>query len=186
MIKAILFDMVGPVLMKRPDYTLDEVAERAEVLWRECKDNNKLIQLLKTDRVTKGLSVDEVADHVVGKFCKIPEVWNELLPILRSKYKLAIINNGMGITVPLFKSTFNFSDFFELFINSAEEKVEKPSPGIFNLTCQKLGVVAADCVFVDDLATNVEGAIKVGMKGLIYDNYFNFKEQLENLLLYKS
>ena len=77
---------------------------------------------------------------IVSKYQKIPQIWEDVLPALKKKYKLAVINNGMGITVPEFKKRNNFKEFFELFINSTEENVRKPDPRIYLLTCEKLKV----------------------------------------------
>jgi putative hydrolase of the HAD superfamily len=41
--------------------------------------------------------------------------------------------------------------------------MRKPEPEIYRLTATRLGVGAAECVFVDDLAPNVRGAVAVGM-----------------------
>jgi len=182
MVKAVLFDMVGPLLMKCPDFVGDPVVDVAETIWKETKDVHKMVEGLRNDVTTKNLTTAEVASHVVRKFCKIPEVWEFILPRLFGRYKLAVVNNGMGITVPLFKETFNFKDYFELFINSSEEGVEKPNPGIFKITYQRLGVTPSECVFTDDSELNVKGAEDVGMKGIIYKDPQSFKEQLELLL----
>jgi HAD superfamily hydrolase (TIGR01509 family) len=181
MIKAILFDMVGPLLQKDASHPFDAVVAKAEELYRKTKNDEELIKRLKTDEVTKDLTTEQVARRVTEKYSKIPEVWDELLHSLKGRYKLGIINNGMGITIPYFEERNNFKEYFEVFINSALEGVSKPSPEIFLLACKRLEIKPGESVFIDDIERNVEGAKAVGMKGIIYKDYGSFINELRNL-----
>ena len=52
---------------------------------------------------------------------------------------------------------------FELVIESSLEGVRKPDPAIYQLACNKLGLSADDCVFLDDLGINLKPARAMGM-----------------------
>lgn len=182
MIKAIIFDMMGPLLRKRPDYQIDEAVQTAEMLGSRFLNNARFVAELKKHEVTRDLSVEEIAKRVAGKYCQVDQVWDELLPELKQKYKLAVLNNGMSITIPYFKQAYPFGKFFEVFINSAEENLEKPNPDIYQLVCKKLGVEPSECVFIDDLPENVEGARKTGMEGIVWEDYVSLRTQLSLLL----
>lgn len=47
---------------------------------------------------------------------------------------------------------------------SAEEKLMKPDPAIYELLCKRYGLVPAECLFVDDNADNCAGAKVAGMQ----------------------
>ena len=51
---------------------------------------------------------------------------------------------------------------------SAEEKLLKPDPAIFARFCDKFDVRAEECLFIDDLPRNVEGAKAAGMQGYCF------------------
>ncbi|MBI3952485.1 MAG: HAD-IA family hydrolase [Candidatus Doudnabacteria bacterium] len=178
MIKAIIFDMVGPLLKKRPNYKFDEVIQIAEELSDRILDPYDFIHALKQNEITKNFSVQEIAERVTGKFCQVEEVWQELLPGLGQKYKLAVVNNGTSITIPYFKKQYPFSQFFEIFINSSEVKLEKPAPNIYHLACQKLQVSPQGCIFIDDTQQNVKGAEEVGMQGIVWKDFDSLKSKL--------
>ena len=178
MIKVIIFDMMGPLLQKRPDYLSDPVVQTAEKLSSEFLDAGKFISELKTNEATKDFSVEEIAKRVANKYSPVLKVWEVLLPKLKKKYRLAVLNNGMSITIPYFKQAYPFQDYFEVFVNSAEENLEKPAPNIYLLVCQKLGVTPSECVFIDDTEENVEGARKVGMEGILWKDYESLVNQL--------
>ncbi|CAE7305209.1 yihX [Symbiodinium pilosum] len=62
----------------------------------------------------------------------------------------------------------------ELLIVSSEVGCSKPSSRIFEIFLQRLqalhpGIAAADCIFVDDKAENVEAAEALGFRGLIFN-----------------
>ena len=51
---------------------------------------------------------------------------------------------------------------------SAEEKLLKPDRAVFQRLCEKFGLNMEECVFVDDLQKNVDGAISAGMQGYCF------------------
>jgi len=48
--------------------------------------------------------------------------------------------------------------------------LHKPDPDIYRAACSTLRAEPADCVFLDDLAENVEGAREAGLHGLQFEN----------------
>ena len=66
---------------------------------------------------------------------------------------------------------------------SAEEKLVKPDPAIFRRLCDKFGLQMDECVFVDDLQKNVDGAVACGMQGYCFAdrNVDRLKEWLEQV-----
>jgi len=172
MIKAIIFDMVGPLLSKDPNYKPDTVVETAEALRAISKDDREFVEKLRINSITRNSKLDEILEKIVDKYSKVELVWNSLLPELKKRdYKLAVINNGTGLTMDKFKSKNNFAQYFDLFMNSSEEELEKPDSRIYMLACQKLGVKPEECVFIDDTEENVLAANKLGMVGLVYKDY---------------
>ncbi|MCY4565919.1 MAG: HAD-IA family hydrolase [Gammaproteobacteria bacterium] len=52
---------------------------------------------------------------------------------------------------------------FDLIVESSVEGIRKPDPRIYALTCERLGVPAGACVFLDDLGINLKPARALGM-----------------------
>jgi 2-haloacid dehalogenase len=46
---------------------------------------------------------------------------------------------------------------------SSFARVCKPDPAVFALAVRQFGVAAADCLFIDDVAANVDGARASGL-----------------------
>jgi epoxide hydrolase-like predicted phosphatase len=57
-------------------------------------------------------------------------------------------------------------ELFDVTVISAEVRMHKPQPEIYRLAAERLGVDPAECIFVDDLKENCEGAEAVGMTAI--------------------
>ena len=57
------------------------------------------------------------------------------------------------------------SRFFDGTLISADHHVIKPQPEIYRLCLERFGLKAEECIFVDDMAHNVEGAVFCGVCG---------------------
>ncbi len=173
--------MVGPLLQKCPDYAFDAIVETAEKIRSDSLNDGEFVRTLENNEITKQYPLEEIAKRIVSKYCRIQQVWDELLPKLKEKYKLGIINNGTAITLPYFKEKNNFREFFDVFINSSEVNLEKPDARIYVITSEQMGLKPAECVFIDDTEINVLGANNAGMKGLLFTNYQNLLADLSSL-----
>lgn len=67
-------------------------------------------------------------------------------------------------------------------IISYQEKLVKPDYEIYRLLYKRYGLNAGECVFIDDVAKNVEAAKETGMKGIVFCTLSQVKEELEALL----
>jgi len=65
---------------------------------------------------------------------------------------------------------------------SGEVGLYKPQPEIFRLGAERVGLAPAECVFVDDLRENCEGAEAVGMTAVLHRGADASLERLEELL----
>jgi putative hydrolase of the HAD superfamily len=61
-----------------------------------------------------------------------------------------------------------FGELFDVVIISAEVGMRKPDREIFLLAAEELDLPPEECVFVDDLLHNAEGARRVGMEAVVH------------------
>jgi epoxide hydrolase-like predicted phosphatase len=57
-------------------------------------------------------------------------------------------------------------DEFDVVVDSCEVGMRKPEPGIYALTCERLGVAPGRVLFCDDFSGNVEGARQAGLEAI--------------------
>jgi putative hydrolase of the HAD superfamily len=58
------------------------------------------------------------------------------------------------------------AELFDDVVISAEVRLHKPQPEIYELAAERIGAPPRECVFVDDLRENCEGAEAVGMTAI--------------------
>jgi epoxide hydrolase-like predicted phosphatase len=75
-----------------------------------------------------------------------------------------------------------FPDLFDGVVISGEVGMHKPQPEIFRLGCERIGLAPEECVFVDDLRENCEGAEAVGMTAILHRGAAGTVPELERLL----
>jgi putative hydrolase of the HAD superfamily len=92
--------------------------------------------------------------------------------------RTGLISNSMGA------GRYDRAAFPELFdgvVISGEVGMHKPQAEIFLLGAERAGVEASDCVFVDDLRQNCEGAEAVGMTAILHRGAASTVPELERL-----
>lgn len=75
-------------------------------------------------------------------------------------------------------STYEVFSYMDGGIASYRDGVIKPSADIFELFLSRYGKKAEECVFVDDMPTNVNGARAVGLHGIVLKNIEDLEEEL--------
>jgi epoxide hydrolase-like predicted phosphatase len=73
-------------------------------------------------------------------------------------------------------------ELFDAVVISGDVGLHKPQAEIFELGAEKIGVPAAESVFVDDLKENIAGAEAVGMTGVLHRGAGSTVPELERLL----
>ena len=64
---------------------------------------------------------------------------------------------------------FKFRKHTDGEVISGIEKVAKPDPAIFKLLCDRYFLNPSECLFIDDREKNVNAAMKLGMKGFVWE-----------------
>lgn len=160
--KAILLDMYG-VMVKQtgddfvpyvqqtfPDKTPEEIytpwfkADRGELssldVWAQIGFEGDLEKIEK-----EYLDTIELNDGFI-----------DFIEAVSKKYKLDIISNDSSRWSKYIREKFDINKYFDVISISGDLKIEKPDERIFQLTIDKLGVNAKDCLYVDDREGNLE------------------------------
>ena len=83
-------------------------------------------------------------------------------------YRMALLTNNVREWELRWRALAPIDDIFELVVDSAFVGVRKPDPEIYELTVTGLGVPAAECLFLDDIEVNCEGARRAGMPTVVF------------------
>ncbi|HEX3041827.1 MAG TPA: HAD family phosphatase [Solirubrobacterales bacterium] len=83
-----------------------------------------------------------------------------------SGLKMAMLTNNVREWEPLWRSMLPVDEIFEEIVDSAFVGCRKPEARIYELTLERIGMPAEACLFIDDLAPNIEGAEAAGMRAV--------------------
>ena len=74
------------------------------------------------------------------------------------------------------------AELFDGIVISGEEGFRKPDPRMYELGAQRIGVAPGECVFVDDLAFNLDPARELGMAVVHHTSAATTLAELERLV----
>jgi len=73
-------------------------------------------------------------------------------------------------------------ELFDGVVISGDEGFRKPDPRMYELGAERIGVAPADCIFVDDLAFNLDPALELGMAVVPHTTAAETLGELDRLL----
>lgn len=105
-----------------------------------------------------------------------------LLPRLKPQYNLLLLSNTTELHSRHFVAQFAEPlKWFDHLVLSHEIGVRKPNPGIYERCQQLTGSRPEECVFIDDIPANVDGAKRCGWQGIVYRRGGDLAGQLAQL-----
>jgi putative hydrolase of the HAD superfamily len=94
--------------------------------------------------------------------------------------KTGLISNSWGDRGQYDRDSFPL--MFDAVVISGEVGLNKPDPEIFRLGAERVALPPEECVFVDDLQENCDGAEAVGMTAILHRGAEGTVPELERLL----
>lgn len=174
MIKGIIFDCFGVLY-----------GDSLRIFWAMCP-REKLEEMHDLSKQSDyGLMNGEayiagVADILGISIARVQEILHEhrvrneplfsIMNMLHKTYKIGLLSNVASDTMDALISPKERAEQFDAVILSFEESIAKPNPAIFQLMADRLGLSPDECVMIDDLAENCDGAEIVGMQSILHTN----------------
>jgi putative hydrolase of the HAD superfamily len=102
-----------------------------------------------------------------------------LIPLLKPRYRLLLLSNTNDLHARQFLVQFrDVLAHFDHVVLSHQVGIRKPDPRVFEHCRRLAGRPAAECLFLDDLPTNVEAARACGWQGLVYQRGMDLRKSL--------
>lgn len=186
MIKAIIFDCFGVL---RPDVLHAAYQKFGGDLAADADFIADTLYASHTGRISSSASI-------FAKQLGIPvQDWLQAITVdgndqqlldyiseLRNKYKIGVLSNVGKDGLLHYFTQAELDEHFDIVVVSGEIGYAKPEAEAFEITAERLGVRADECVFTDDQTDYCEGARGVGMHSIWYKNFAQFRTELEALL----
>lgn len=189
MIKAVIFDCFGVIIADALQVMVDELAEKdsslpAQVHQLIYQSNRGVIGVEETNvKVAKvlGLPTEEYLRRKSEGEARDQPLLNYIKK-LREDYQTGMLSNvSNGGLLRRFKVE-ELDEYFDVAVASGEIGFAKPEPQAYEIIASRLGVRLNECVFTDDRELYCEGARAVGMQAILYENFTQFRTELENIL----
>jgi len=110
-------------------------------------------------------------DYAIPWICELKE----------KGYKVWYLSNFSRKAEVECAESLSFIPYTDGGILSYRDKVIKPDAAIYELLLERFGLVAEECVFMDDVLANVKGAEKVGIHGIQFLSKEQAQEELRKL-----
>ena len=198
-IKNVIFDLGGVLIDWNPEYVYLDVFngdrekmkwffdEICTMDWNENQDAGYPLEKATEERVKLFPEYEEWIRIYYGR-------WEEMLgkqidgtvAILKQlidnpNYKVVALTNWSAETFPIALERFDFLHWFEGIVVSGTEKMRKPFNEIYELTLNRFNIEAAQSLFIDDNAKNIEAAEKMGINTIRFNNPTQLKSDLKSL-----
>ena len=111
----------------------------------------------------------------------IPGMYELLQELKAAGHKLYGLTNWSSETFYQIEGNYPVFGLLDGKVVSGDVKLLKPSPEIFHCVLDRFGLKAEECLFIDDNAANVAGALAVGIPALQFIDEPSLRQQLLKL-----
>tara|TARA_Y100001949_G_C15902722_1_gene293311 strand:- start:350 stop:907 length:558 start_codon:yes stop_codon:yes gene_type:complete len=185
MIRAILFDYYGVL---RPDTYQQWLDAHGLIRTGVFQTLSEKVDanIISTEDFFESLSTltDIDSETIRNEFSNTPLVDDSvhaLLSKLKASYSLGLISNG-SIRTRDRLNTDKLASYFDAIIISAEVGKIKPDPAIYYAALTQLNASVEEVIYIDDSATNIEAAQKLGFISIHFTDIKKLDSELSRIL----
>jgi glucose-1-phosphatase len=202
MVKNIIFDLGNVLISFRPSEYFDKQKYPETIKNTILSDifSSKEWQQLDKGEISTQEAIEAIAKRSSLNEQEIAHIFNlrtdlifpldqnvRLLPELKKRgFRIYYLSN---FPIDIFDEIRNGYYFFKYFnggIISAEVKSTKPENRIYEILIEKYSLVPEECLFIDDIESNVKTAEVFGMSGLFTNGSLEITGEVEKALKFSS
>jgi len=121
-------------------------------------------------------------DNFEGLLTQFGYTKGMILDFKQKGFKVYCLSNMSYKAVNECGEALNFLPLLDGYVLSCDVKQIKPSLEIYETFLGKYKLKAEECVFIDDLAANIEAAKAVGMQGIVFTDLKSMVAELKTML----
>ncbi len=185
MIRNIVFDMGNVILKFDPEYFMlrEGITEEKDrdIIRKELFRSLEWAQMdlgVLTEDTAEPLITSRMPEHLKKPVSHLLKNWafpREMIPgmeilakrLKEAGYRIFLLSNA-SVMQHEYWPKMPVSQLFDGTFISCDVKVVKPCPQIYHLFTEKFNLKEEECVFIDDAASNVAGAIFCGWQGIVF------------------
>ena len=194
MIRNIVFDMGNVLLRFDPKVFMERVGvedpEDQKLIQKELFRSLEWVQMdrgTKTEAEVLEIVEKRLPEHLHAPLEELLLRWER--PILavpgmsefvrdcrRAGYGIYLLSNASKRLHSYWKSIPGHEYFDGEFV-SADYQLVKPQRAIYRKFCQVFGLDPKECLFIDDVPLNIEGAVHAGWQGIVFHDVEDLRKK---------
>lgn len=194
MVPAVVFDLGGVLIDWNPRYLYRQLIGEPEAIerflgsvctqaWNEQQDGGRPCAEAVAELVARHPEQEELVRAYYSRFGEMigGAIGGtvEILAALRDRgVPLYALSNWSAETWPHARDRFEFLTWFRGLVISGEEGVRKPDPTIFRILFERYQLDPAATLFIDDVAANIAGAHRAGMRAIHFREPAQLRDEL--------
>ena len=185
MVRNIVFDMGNVLIRFDPEYFLTREGisspEDREIVMRELFHSLEWAQMDRGDlreETAEPLILSRVPDrlrdsvrHLLYEWADPRDVIEGMEPLVQklkaAGYGIYLLSNA-SLRQHIYWPRYSVSRLMDGTLISCDVRTVKPCPEIYELFLRKFSLKAEECLFIDDAAINVAGAVAGGWEGIVF------------------
>lgn len=203
-IKAIIFDMDG-VLIEAKDWHYESLNKALGLFGCEISRYDHLVTFdgLPTKKKLEMLSLEggfprglhgfvndlkqQYTMDIIHARCKpVFQHQYALSKLKNAGYHLAVCSNSIRHTVEVMMEKSGLTSYLDFIISNQDVQHGKPNPEMYNTAIKRLGLVARECLIVEDNENGVKAALASGAHLLKVENpddvhYYNIMNRIKEV-----
>lgn len=192
--KAVLFDLGGVLITDIFPLMESYISGLAGVPYPKVREVRKRYwldyELGRMDGVKfftlqlDDLGVDLSPEELLVRSSSFIKVKQETLDVVRrlrasAKYSLGVISNNSDEWAAYSEDDLGLGKYFDAWVISSHHHIKKPDREIYALAAERLGLKTRDCLFIDNMQRNVDGAVAAGMQALRFTDAKQLEKDLK-------
>jgi putative hydrolase of the HAD superfamily len=161
MIKTVIFDLGGVLVRTDNKEPRTKLAEKFDMSY---EDLSALVYGCESaEMATRGeITAEEHKETVLREL--------EFIKSLRGEYRTVLLSNAWDDLRDMLINLWEIDGIFDQIFISAELKIYKPDPEIFQKVIESLDQDPAELLFIDDFTKNIEAAREAGINAIQFIN----------------
>lgn len=181
--QAVIFDMDGLLIDSEPFWKQAEYDVFSSVGVEVTAELATLTAAMTTREVTEfwfakqpwqNASLEEVENRVVERVKYLIETQGQAMhgvhdlldSLQQAKVKIGLATNSPKNIIPSVLQRLNIADYFMAYSSADEVSQGKPAPDVYQLTLEKLGIEAHQCIAFEDSLGGIKAALGAGIKAI--------------------